>query len=337
MSRWARVLVAGCVVAAAGGALLFLRPSPGPEAEATQAASRADPDVFPGKTQPAPGRSARIAPAVLHPVVEVLVKPGDRVKKEQRLVELDADEPKADLASKKAALEAARASLARLRAEPREEEIREAEAMLKVADVVLREARRYLERIRPGWEQGIVPEQRYHEARANLARGEAEHRAATARLAKLNRRAFAQEVAELTAKVAEAQANVKSMEAELEHYTVVAPIDGIVSWLDVNLGTVARPGTTVWGEILDLSEIDVRCEVPPDVAGRLSPGETAEVLVRDERGTRLTGKIAVVGIAADPASRGGIPVLVRLPNRDGRLRCYVEVRVRLPGGKARGR
>jgi HlyD family secretion protein len=327
----ARILVVVALTAVAAGAYLYLRPLPVPEAQATQVSAEPDGELVTGKTQPAPGRSARIAPAVLHPVVEVLVKAGDRVKKDQRLVVLDEDEPKADVASKKAALDAARATLARLKAEPREEEIKEATASLHVAQITLEEARRYLQRITPGWEHGVVPEQRYHEARVHVSKSEAEQRAAAARLHKLHKRAFAQELAEMEAKVAEAAANVRGAEAELEHYTVVAPIDGVVSWLDVNLGTVARPGTTVWGEILDLSELDVRCEVPPRRADGLGIGETADV-VDEGRGLRLRGKIVLVGIAADP-STGRVPVLVRLANRDGRLRCHVEVKVRLPVGK----
>src|SRR6476646_8503241 len=57
-----------------------------------------------GKTQPAPGRLAVIAPVVLHPVVEVKVAPGDRVKKDQLLIKLDDDEPRADVRAKQAAL-----------------------------------------------------------------------------------------------------------------------------------------------------------------------------------------------------------------------------------------
>src|SRR5205085_1922077 len=54
-------------------------------------------DLVPGKTQPAPGHVAIIAPAVLHPVTDVLVQIGDHVKKGQALVKLDADEPEADV------------------------------------------------------------------------------------------------------------------------------------------------------------------------------------------------------------------------------------------------
>src|SRR5262249_47333905 len=39
-----------------------------------------------GRTQCVPGKKGTIAPVPLHPVVEVFVRPGDRVKKDQKLV-----------------------------------------------------------------------------------------------------------------------------------------------------------------------------------------------------------------------------------------------------------
>jgi multidrug efflux pump subunit AcrA (membrane-fusion protein) len=42
-----------------------------------------------GRTESAPGRKGMIAPVPLHPVVEVLVSPGDPVRKGQALVKLD--------------------------------------------------------------------------------------------------------------------------------------------------------------------------------------------------------------------------------------------------------
>jgi HlyD family secretion protein len=327
MHRYLPLLLVASFTLAAVGAYLLWHAAPSPEVQAAEAGTPADSELIPGKTQPVPGRSARIAPVVLHPVVEVLVKAGDRVKKDQTLVRIDDDEPKGDLEAKKGALASAKAALAKLKAEPREEEIKEATAALHIAEVTLDEARRHLKRIRPGWEQGVVSEQRYHEARANLSKSEAEQRAAAARLLHLQKRPFAQEVAEAQGKIAEALGNVKSAEAELEHYTITAPIDGVISWLDVNLGTVSRPGTSLWGEILDLSEVDVRCEVAAAKADRLHVGQAAEVYLSDERGPHRSGKVALISIAADPQT-GRVPVLIRLPNTDGRLRCWIAVKVR---------
>ena len=91
-----------------------------------------------GTTRPAPGRKGVIAPVPLHPVIEVKVKPGDRVKKGQVLVRLDDDEPQAEVRAKKAAVAELRATVARLKAQPREEERAEARSALETVKLVLR-------------------------------------------------------------------------------------------------------------------------------------------------------------------------------------------------------
>src|SRR6516225_4057736 len=191
-----------------------------------------------GRTQPAPGRSATIAPTVLHPVDAVLVKLGDRVKKDQDLVLIDADEQKAVVKAKEAMLAEMKASLAKFKAQPREQERAEARAALEATRVSLKEARRFLERIEDLWGSGALSEKVYFEGLAARARFEAEERAATARLEKLLRLPIAEEMAELQAKIKTAEAILKAELAELEHYSVQAPIAGVITRLDVNVGMV---------------------------------------------------------------------------------------------------
>jgi membrane fusion protein (multidrug efflux system) len=231
------------------------------------------PSSVPGKTQPVFGRRAIIAPVPLHPVVEVRVKPGDRVKKGQVLVKLDDDEAQADVRSKQAALDG--------------------------ASIALREARRCLATCEQS--SGALPEVKFHEARVNALKAEQDEKCARAAL--------------------------ESSQAELEHFTMVAPLDGVISRLDVHLGMVSLPGRAVWGEILDLSEIDVRCDLTPNQADAVAVGQTVEVSRDGYTEERWHGQVAFVGVAADPDS-GQVPVLVRLANREGRLRAGVPVRVR---------
>jgi RND family efflux transporter MFP subunit len=228
-----------------------------------------------GRTQAVPSRKAVIAPVPLHPVVEVGVAVGDRVKKGQMLVKLDDDEPKADLAVKQAALEA--------------------------AQTALKESRRYLESIEKAHQKGVISEQHMHETRTAAEKAEADARGA--------------------------QAAVESLKAELEHYTVEAPIDGVVTRLDVHLGTVSRPGTTVWGEILDLSEIDARCEVTFEQADLIKVGQAADMRARDKKEPFRSAKVVMVGLVADKTT-GLVPVVVRLDNGNGALRCEEPVRIR---------
>ena len=155
-----------------------------------------------------PGRRGIIAPVPLHPVLEVKVVPGQRVKQGQELVLLDDDEARADVRLERRCSTAAG------------------------------EARRFQKKVESVPE--ILPEQRLFDARLAVRKTEADERAAKAAL--------------------------DSAVAELEHSHVTAIMDGIVSRLDVCPGVVARPGTTVWGEIVDLRELDVRCELSPEQA-----------------------------------------------------------------------
>jgi multidrug resistance efflux pump len=280
-----------------------------------------------GKTQPAPGRIAKISPTVLHPVVEVMAKLGDRVKKEQPLVKLDDDEPQADVRAKKAMHEELKASLARLKEEPRHEEQNEARANLDTLKVVLEESEQIFEKLEPLARRGAISEQRFHEAKHQVSKAKADRTAAAARLARLEKRPFEREVAEFEARIKAAAENIKSAEAELEHYTVVSLIDGVVASLNVSPGMVSRPGTSEWGEVLDLSVIDVRCEISPETADTLRVDQPAEVRVNGKSSGGMTGKIAFIGIAADRKT-GLIPILVRLDNPENRLRCYIDVKVR---------
>ena len=247
----------------------------GPPVKTQPAAPVAGPLDVSGLTQCAPGRRGIIAPVPLHPVLEVKVVPGQRVKKGQELVILDDDEARADVRLKQALLDSARQSAG--------------------------EARRFQKKVESVPE--IMPEQRLFDARLAVRKTEADERAAKAAL--------------------------DSAEAELEHFHVTAIVDGIVSRLDVCPGVVARPGTTVWGEIVDLRELDVRCELRPEQADHVAVGQKVEVRTTDGS-TLPEGRITFIGPVAD-AKTGHVPVLVRFPNPEERVRCGVNVSVRFTG------
>jgi hypothetical protein len=62
-------------------------------------------------------------------------------------------------------------------------------------------------------------------------------------------------------------------------------------------------------------------------ADEISVGQAAEVIPPGEKHGRLNGRVAWIGIAADRHT-GKVPLRVRVNNSQGRLRCYVPVKVR---------
>jgi multidrug efflux pump subunit AcrA (membrane-fusion protein) len=152
-----------------------------------------------------------------------------------------------------------------------------------------------------------LPDQRYHEIRVSYLKAEKDEQAA--------------------------QAALDASKAELEHYDVSAQIEGVISWLEVHPGMVSRPGTTTWGEILDLPELDIRCELTQEQVVQVAVGQTVEVRKNGKMEVFETGRVVFVGITVDQKN-GLVPVLVRLPNPEEELRCGALVQVRFPLGAA---
>lgn len=277
-----------------------------------------------GKTEPAPGHLATIAPQVQEPVSEVLVREGDTVRPDQVLVRHDDDEAKSAVRSRQAALDDAKAQLAQLIAEPRQHRIDEAGADLEKSHLAVRDAERRLQQLEPLFQRGAVPERTYQEARSTLAAAQKDQKAAQERWEAQRKEPVSQQAASLRAKIRTATADLESARAQLDNYVIKARIGGVVTWIRTNPGLVARPGTAVWGEILDPSELDVRCQLSPEQADRAARGQAVRILDSSGKAELARGTVTSVGIAADPDS-GMVPVIARVPNPARRLRCHVSV------------
>jgi multidrug efflux pump subunit AcrA (membrane-fusion protein) len=178
-----------------------------------------------GRTKCPLTRRGIVASAILRPVVEVLVSPGDRVKKGQALVKLYDLEPQA--------------------------KVRAREQDLKSSQAKALYSRKNLELAEGTKGTAAIPARAYNDLRA----------------AALSNDALA----------LAAEADLSHAQAELKLYTVTASIDGEIAWLDVSPGTVSWPGAMMWGEIVDLRELDVRCDLLPILAERVAVGQSAEV------------------------------------------------------------
>ena len=225
-------------------------------------------------------RRGIIASAILRPVVEVLVGPGDRVTKGQVLIKLFDLEPQAKIRA-------------------REKELRSIEARAEYS-------RRNLDLVEKSLHTGALPGTSYNDVRSTALYYESQKLAA--------------------------EAELSLAQAELKLYTVTASIDGEVAWLDVSPGTVTWPGTLIWGEIVDLRELDVRCELSPVQAEQVAVGQSAEVRLDGKAEAAGTGKVVFVGKVADRNS-GLVPVMVRVANSQGRLARGGCRQSPLPNGK----
>lgn len=139
-------------------------------------------------------------------------------------------------------------------------------------------------------------------------------------------------VANAKSAVVAAQVDVENTRIALEDTEVRAPSDGTILSKRVERGQViSSPTTDVGGGtallvMADLSHVRVRALVDETDVGKLEPGQAARIEVASYPGTTFVGTIEKIEPQAIVDQNVTLfPVLVSLPNPDGRLRPGMNV------------
>ncbi len=246
-----------------------------------------------------------LQPRVSGQVSSILVQPGDRVTAGQVLLQIDAAEQRAQVASRVAAVETARAEVVTAQAEvaSSQEMLRSLEARREAArsDVLLN--RREYERFQTLFEEGAAARQALDQrlnaiqnAEANLSQVEAEMQAQRAAIARAeaqverNRRALEQ-----------AQASVTEGQAQLQYFTITAPFAGVVGDIPAKVGDGVS-NTTPLLAITQSQELEVKIAVPLERANALRVGLPVQLLDSDNQ-VLQSGKISFVDPNVDSGTQ----------------------------------
>jgi HlyD family secretion protein len=260
----------------------------------------------------------------LQEATEVLVRVGDEVKPGQVLVRLARDEMDARVKAAHAKFETYKARFEELQAQPYPQEILEARANRKKAGVNTVAAGRHLMHMHALIQEGAVSQRDYEKAETAYADAKEAERAALARLEKALLQPRALQVLALKATMNEGAAEVAQAKAQRANCELQSPIHGVVTELTACPGLIVRPGTAVWGRIVDDSELEIRCGLTPEQADQVHVGQSVRVAAR---GRSVQGKVVFVSICLDRKT-GQVPVLVHIQNQKTRFRCYAPVEVR---------
>jgi multidrug efflux pump subunit AcrA (membrane-fusion protein) len=115
-----------------------------------------------------------------------------------------------------------------------------------------------------------------------------------------------------TAQALAADAQASEESKRLNDTRLLAPISGNISMRKVDPGQTVAAGMPVF-TIVELNPVKVRVGVPEADIGRVHPGATAEVSAPSLDGRCFNGKVAIIGVAAEPASRT-YTVKILVPN-----------------------
>lgn len=240
-------------------------------------------------------RYADIGSSAMGRLVGLSVKEGDRVKAGQVLARID----RVQAASSAAA---ASAGLGALEADARgvADQARSAQADLEAARARAGETQKALMRAKDLRAAGLIPQSDLDTATANAESAAAQVDAATAAVA---RAAQTRDAAER--RVSQGRAEQTRARDLLDKTEITAPIDGVVTRLDVEegemvvIGVQNQPGTILM-TVSDLSAINAEVKVAEADVLRLALDNTATVSLEAAGGRRFPGRVVEIGASALP-------------------------------------
>ncbi len=248
-------------------------------------------------------------------VARVLVEEGQMVSRGQLLAELDDADYRHGLAAAAAQSEAARAAAEKARSGLRRQELEQARIDYE------HWADQY-RRMKLLFDRRSLPLNDFKKV-------EAAFEAARERydLAREGARREDIQAAEAAARAAEAQLEVARK--KLEDTRLLAPAGGFIGLRRVDPGETIAAGMPAF-VILDLDPVKVRAGIPEAEIGKVRPGARALVRIPSLDRQEFTGRVELVGVAADPASRT-YPVRIAVPNPQHLLRAGMVAEVRIEG------
>lgn len=149
----------------------------------------------------------------------------------------------------------------------------------------------------------------------------ADARATSERVAALQARGAATDLQVQEAELALGTAELQLREArfELSRHRIVAPIDGTIGLLGVEVGDRVGTGDEIT-RIEDQSSLIVDFRVPERIVSRLSPGSAVQAVPLADPQLQLRGEIFALDNRVDEASRT-LMVQAAIANQDNRLRA----------------
>ena len=258
-------------------------------------------------------------------IQEILVDRGDYVRKGQVLVRLDNDILQAELIQAQAAVKEAKARLAELKAGSRPEEIAQAKQRVVSATAKVSQAesdlaliQKRVARNKSLQAQGAisldsldevinrerVSQSNLEQARANL---ELERQA----LSRLQTGTRPEIIAQSQAALAQAQAQVQSIETKLEDTAIVAPATGTIAERNAKLGDLTSAATNLF-TIIEKGRLELRIKLPETLLGQVNTNQTVKITSDANPDVELKGKVRSI----DPVLAEDIPqatVKVDLP------------------------
>jgi HlyD family secretion protein len=231
-------------------------------------------------------------------LVKLLVEEGATVRAGQRIAELDSNDFRQQVEIDQAALRSREAELTLALAGSRNQEVKSGRQAVLDAQADLELRRKEYARNQALYEKDEVSAETRDVAATNLARSEASYRKAQESLSQLVEGTRKEQIAINRASVKAARQSLELSRIKLGYTELAAPVSGVVTVRQAELGEVMAPGTPVV-TVADLDHLWMRAYLPETDLGRVRWGDQATVTSDTFPGKSYRGRISFISSEAE--------------------------------------
>lgn len=246
-------------------------------------------------------------------IIDLLVKEGDRVHRNQVVARIEHIQAQAEVSAQKAAVGSAQADSAAAEEglKVNDETIKSGIATLDRYKTELARAKLNLDRSEQMFREKLIARQEYEQRKADYSSAAAAVRENEARLAQMKSQR-AQVAAQLSAtqrRVGQVEAGLARVSDILAKFDAIAPIDGVVTNLPVRVGETVVPGiqnsaaSTIM-TIADMSLITAEVKVDETDIVNIQLNQKANISIEAIPNRIFTGKVIEIGNTAILRSTG---------------------------------
>ncbi|MFC4993333.1 HlyD family secretion protein [Rubritalea tangerina] len=253
-----------------------------------------------------------VAAEVSGRVSRVYVTNNELVKEGDKLIEIDSE--KYELAVKQAEVDLQQASQV---SDADTASVSTAQAKVAEAEANLENARVKGERIIKLSQQGAASMSRADDARSRITASEAKLASAKSELekAKSNLGKTGQD----NVKIQAALTNLERARLDLARATIVAPSDGIITNLSIDVGHYANPGAPVM-TFISIKDVWIQADMRENSLGNIETGDRVEIVLDAAPGQVFGGTIRSVGWGVSDNTNNQIGGLTTVKTTQGWLR-----------------
>lgn len=239
-----------------------------------------------------------ISSKVAGQIKDVLVKEGDKVKKDDILIILDHETFDIQLRQAQANIDQAEAQLRLLQAGARKEDVKLAEEQVRLSKINLDQAKTDKDRFEKLYETNTITLKQFEDVKTRYDQTLNQYNSSRENLSKVKNIIRPEEIESARANLKRNQVSLELIQKNIDDGTIKSPVDGIVSKKFVEAGEYIIPGGSVM-KISDLSTVNLYIYVTEQELGKVKLGQKAEVMIDAYKDKIYAGDVIFISPEAE--------------------------------------